>query len=442
MKIQLSDHFTYKKLIRFVFPCTAMMVFTSVYGIVDGYFLSNYGGKNSFAAVNLILPFIMGCAALGFMIGSGGSALVSYYLGLKEEKRAKEIFSMLIYSLMAAGILVSLFAFLFMPQIVDLLGASSLIRQDSILYGRISMISLTFFMLGNTFQSFFTVAERPRIGLWVALLAGCLNMFLDYLLVYYFDLGVVGAATATVVSEYTGGLIPLCYFLRKNQSTLQLVPARPDLKVLAKACGNGISELMTNLASSVISMFYNMQLMKYAAENGIAAFGVIMYVSFIFSAIYYGYTIGINPLVGYHYGASNKKELRNLLKKSLVLTGIVALLMTAFSQLLAGNIASLFVGYDQELFALTKEGFRIYALSYLISGFNIFASAFFTGLNNGRISATISMARTFVIQVLCIMILPLFFGLNGIWGAVLIAEILTLFLSAFFFKSKQRTYGY
>lgn len=442
MAVQLSDHFTYKKLIRFVLPCVAMMVFTSVYGIVDGYFLSNYAGKNGFAAVNLIMPFIMGLAALGFMIGSGGSALISYYFGRKEDRRAKEVFSMLIYTLLTCGVIVAALGYTFMPQIVDFLGASDIIRQDSIIYGRISMISLPFYMLGNTFQSFLTVAERPKMGLLVSICAGVLNIILDYTFVYKMQLGAAGAASATMLSEFTGGIIPILYFIFPNKSTLRLVLARPDFRDIGKACYNGISELMTNLSNSTVAMIYNMQLIRLAAENGIAAYGVIMYVSFIFNSIHYGYTIGINPLVGYNYGAKNNEELHNLLVKSLTMTACTATVMTLGAQILSGNIAGIFVGYDPVLFEMTKTGFRIYAISYLICGFNILGSAFFTGLNNGKISALISVFRTFVIQILCLLILPIFFGIAGIWSAIIASEGITLILTSGLLVKYRKKYGY
>ena len=410
MELKLSEHFTYKKLILYVLPCVAMMILTSVYGIVDGFFVSNYAGKNAFAAVNLIMPVLMGVSSLGFMIGTGGSALVAFYLGLKNPKKANEVFSMLIELILLGASIIAFLGFIFMPQIVSLLGASDLIREDAILYGRILLLSEPFFMLQNSF--------------------GILKF------------GITGAAVATCASEFVGGFIPLIYFLHKNNSGLLLRPAAFDWKSIRKACGNGSSEMLSNLSTSLVSVIYNFQLMRAAAENGIAAYGVVMYASFIATSIYLGYAIGINPIVGYHYGADNKSELHNLLTKSLRITGVTALSITLLSELLALPIARLFVGYDLVLCEMTRTGFMLYAISYLFSGFNIFGSAFFTGLNNGKISAIISTLRTLVIQTLALLILPIFFGLNGIWCAITAAELLTLIVTGSFLLQEKKKYHY
>ena len=425
MELKLSEHFTYKKLILYVLPCVAMMILTSVYGIVDGFFVSNYAGKNAFAAVNLIMPVLMGVSSLGFMIGTGGSALVAFYLGLKNPKKANEVFSMLIELILLGASIIAFLGFIFMPQIVSLLGASDLIREDAILYGRILLLSEPFFMLQNSFQSFLATAGKQKLGLRISILAGLTN-----------------AAVATCASEFVGGFIPLIYFLHKNNSGLLLRPAAFDWKSIRKACGNGSSEMLSNLSTSLVSVIYNFQLMRAAAENGIAAYGVVMYASFIATSIYLGYAIGINPIVGYHYGADNKSELHNLLTKSLRITGVTALSITLLSELLALPIARLFVGYDLVLCEMTRTGFMLYAISYLFSGFNIFGSAFFTGLNNGKISAIISTLRTLVIQTLALLILPIFFGLNGIWCAITAAELLTLIVTGSFLLQEKKKYHY
>ena len=427
MELKLSEHFTYKKLILYVLPCVAMMILTSVYSIVDGFFVSNYAGKNAFAAVNLIMPVLMGVSSLGFMIGTGGSALVAFYLGLKNPKKANEVFSMLIELILLGASIIAFLGFIFMPQIVSLLGASDLIREDAILYGRILLLSEPFFMLQNSFQSFLATAGKQKLGLRISILAGLTNVILDFTLVGILKFGITGAAVATCASEFVGGFIPLIYFLHKNNSGLLLRPA---------------SEMLSNLSTSLVSVIYNFQLMRVAAENGIAAYGVVMYASFIATSIYLGYAIGINPIVGYHYGADNKSELHNLLTKSLRITGVTALSITLLSELLALPIARLFVGYDLVLCEMTRTGFMLYAISYLFSGFNIFGSAFFTGLNNGKISAIISTLRTLVIQTLALLILPIFFGLNGIWCAITAAELLTLIVTGSFLLQEKKKYHY
>lgn len=442
MQIQLSEHFTYKKLLRFVLPSIVMMIFTSIYGVVDGLFVSNYVGKTAFAAVNLIMPFLMAISALGFMIGTGGSAIVAKTLGEGKKKQANEYFSMLVYLTLIGGIVLSALGILFSPRIARGLGADGALLTNCVLYARITLLSMPAFMLQNVFQSFFVTAEKPKLGLGVIVIAGVTNMVLDFLLVGVFQIGLAGAAFATVTSECIGGLFPILYFARKNSSLLKLGRTHFNGKIFLCACGNGSSELMTNLSSSIVNSLYNIQLMNLAGENGVAAFGTIMYVNFIFIAIFLGYSIGSAPLVSYHYGASNHDELKNLFQKSLRLIGIWGLMLFILAQLIARPLAAIFVGYDADLFSMTQNGFRIYCIAYLINGFNIYGSSFFTALNNGLISAAISFLRTLVFQLAAVLLLPLLLGINGIWSAVAVAELLTLGLTVTFFVRSRKKYHY
>lgn len=442
MKIQLSEHFTYNKLLRFVFPSIMMMIFTSIYGVVDGLFVSNYVGKTSFAAVNLIMPFLMMLGALGFMVGTGGSAIVAKTLGEGKMEKANQYFSMLVYVTIGCGICVTILGILFVRPISQLLGAEGEMLNECVRYGRVIMITLTAFMLQNVFQSFFVAAEKPHLGLFVIILAGVTNMVLDFVFIVMFEWGIVGAAVATSASEAVGGLVPLIYFSRNNSSLLQLTKARPEGRILLKACTNGSSELMTNISMSLVNMLYNLQLMKLAGENGVAAYGVIMYANFIFVSTFIGYSIGSAPIVGYHYGASNHKELRNLFRKSLTLIGIGGVVLVTLAVSLSAPLAKLFVGYDAELMQMTSHGFRLYAMAFLVSGFNIFGSAFFTALNNGLISAVISFLRTLVFQMAVVLILPKFLGINGIWLAIVVAELLALIVTVQFFVRKRKVYHY
>ncbi len=442
MQIQLSEHFTYKKLLRFVLPSIVMMIFTSIYGVVDGLFVSNYVGKTAFAAVNLIMPFLMAISALGFMIGTGGSAIVAKTLGEGKKEQANEYFSMLVYITLIGGIVLSALGILFSPLIARGLGADGALLTNCVLYARITLLSMPAFMLQNVFQSFFVTAEKPKLGLGVIVIAGVTNMVLDFLLVGVFQIGLAGAAFATVTSECIGGLFPILYFARKNSSLLKLGRTHFNGKIFLCACGNGSSELMTNLSSSIVNSLYNIQLMNLAGENGVAAFGTIMYVNFIFIAIFLGYSIGSAPLVSYHYGAGNHDELKNLFQKSLRLIGIWGLMLFILAQLIARPLAAIFVGYDADLFSMTQNGFRIYCIAYLINGFNIYGSSFFTALNNGLISAAISFLRTLVFQLAAVLLLPLLLGINGIWSAVAVAELLTLGLTVTFFVRKRKKYHY
>ena len=440
MKIQLSEHFTYSKLLRFTFPSIIMMIFTSIYSVIDGLFVSNFAGKTALAAINIIYPFIMAVGALGFMMGTGGSALVGRLLGEGEKEKANKTFSLIVYTTAIAGILLSALAFLLVPTVSRLFGASGQLLDYCILYGRICFLSMPCFMLQNVFQCFFITAEKPRLGLDVVLSAGITNMVLDFLFVAVFGLGLKGAAIATVCGEIIGGLVPILYFAGRNHSLLRLGRTSFDAGSILKTCTNGSSELMTELSSSVVTVLYNTQLMKIAGENGVAAYSTIMYVNFIFVAIFLGYSLGSAPIISFHYGAGNHDELKNMRKKSLRLIAVWGIGMTIISHIFALPFARFFVGYDSELLAMTIHGFRIYAFVYLLNGFNIFGSSFFTALNNGMVSATISFLRTLVFEVICILLLPVYFGIDGIWSAVLVAEALALCVTSFFLITKRSRY--
>lgn len=442
MKIQLSEHFTYKKLLRFVLPSIVMMIFTSIYGVVDGLFVSNYVGKTAFAAVNLVMPLLMMLSALGFMMGTGGSAIVAKTLGQGDKERANRYFSMMVYVTVVGGVVLTLLGLVFLRPIVTALGAEGEMIGECLIYGRISLASLTFFMVQNVFQSFFVAAEKPHLGLGVMVAAGVTNMVLDYLFIAILGWGIAGAATATAAGETVGGIVPLIYFFRKNTSLLRLTKTKIKGKILLKACTNGSSELMTNLSMSLVNMLYNVQLMRLAGEDGVAAYGVIMYVNFIFLATFIGYSIGSAPIVGYHFGAQNHYELKNLFRKSMRLIGGWGVLLMLLAFALSGPLAQFFVGYDAELLAMTSHGLRLYALAFLVSGFNIYGSAFFTALNNGLVSAVISFLRTLVFQMAAVLILPRLLGLNGIWLAILVAELLALGVTLQFFIRKKKVYHY
>ncbi len=441
--IKLSDHFTYKRLLRFVLPSVIMMVFTSVYGIVDGMFVSNFVGKTSFAAVNLIMPVLMILGAVGFMIGTGGTAIVSQTLGEGKRELADRYFSLLVYATAILGVMLSAVGIAMMPLMAKWLGAEGELLENCVVYGRWVLVGLPFFMLQNVFQSFAVTAERPKFGLAVTVAAGVTNMVLDALLVAVFPMGIAGAAIATAISQFVGGVVPLVFFFRKNNGTvLTLGKTQWYGKVFLKTCTNGSSELMSNISMSVVTILYNFQLMKLAGENGIAAYGTIMYVGFIFAAIYIGYAIGCAPLIGFNYGAGNKSELKNLLRMSIFALSVTGVAMTIASFALARPLSSIFVGYDAELCDMTVVGMRFYSFSFLLCGFNIFGSAFFTALGNGLVSALISFLRTLVFQCLSVAILPVFFGLNGVWSAIIVAELASLALTIVFMLANAGRYGY
>lgn len=441
--IRLSDHFNLSRLMRFCLPSIIMMVFTSIYGVVDGYFVSNFVGKTAFAAVNLIMPFLMILGGVGFMVGTGGSALVAKCLGEKDDDKARRVFSMMIYLTLILGVTLSVLGIIFAEPMARFLGADESMLGNCVTYARTCLIFNTMFMLQNVFQSFLVTAEKPKLGLAVIVAAGCTNMVLDALFIAVFRWEVIGAALATGLSQTVGGLLPLLFFLRKdNGSKLRVVKTRMEIRPIVQACTNGASELMTNISSSIVSMLYNHQLIKLAGENGVSAYGVLMYVSFIFAAIYIGYSIGTAPIVGYNFGAQNHPEMKNILKKSVRLMLGTGVVMLGLAQLLAAPLAHVFVGYDQELFNMTVHAFRLFSFMFLFSGFNIFTSSFFTALNNGAISAAVSFLRTLVFQMAAVLILPVFFKLDGVWISVAFAEICAFVISIIFLVAKRKKYQY
>ncbi len=441
-KIQLSDHFTYQRLFRFVLPSIFMMLFTSIYGVVDGFFVSNFAGKTAFAAVNLIMPFPMLFGAVGFMLGTGGSAIVAATLGQGFKEKANQYFSLIVLTTILAGVLLSFLGFFMLPSIARLFGAEGVILNDCIMYGRILFASLTAFMVQNLFQTFLVTAQKPILGLAVTIAAGFTNIFLDFLFVGIFQWGIAGAGIATAVSQIVGGLFPLAYFFCPNTSLLRLTRPARDLHLLIKTCTNGSSELMTNVSLSLVNILYNYQLMRIASEDGIAAYGVIMYVNFIFMAVFLGYAVGCAPIASYHYGAGNHRELQNIFKKSLFLMSMSGVAMTALAIILSGPLAKIFVSYDSVLMEITKHGFAVYSIAFVFMGFNVFASAFFTALGNGLVSALISFLRTLLFQVAAVIMLPIWFGIDGIWLAITAAELLSLFVSLFFFLKEKKRYHY
>lgn len=442
MNIRLSDHFTYRRLLRFTLPSIAMMIFTSIYGVVDGLFVSNFVGKTPFAAVNLIMPFLMMLGALGFMFGTGGCALIARQLGEGRREKANRTFSLLIAVTVVSGVVLAAAGVIFLRPIARLLGAQGELLELCVLYGWVNLLTLPALMLQYEFQSFFIAAEKPQLGLAVTVASGVTNMVLDALFIVGMGWGVVGAAAATAMSQIVGGVLPLAYFARKNGSLLRL--ARPvwDGRALLRTCTNGSSELMSNISMSLVGMLYNVQLMRYAGEDGVAAYGVLMYVNFIFLATFIGYANGSAPVVSYHYGAGNRSELRSLRAKSLTIIGVLSLGMFATSELLARPLAAVFVGYDPALSEMTVHAFQLYSLSFLFSGVAIYGSSFFTALNDGLTSAAISFLRTLVFQTAAVMLLPLWLGLDGVWWSIVAAEAVAALVTAVLLVRKRGQYGY
>lgn len=442
MKIQLSDRFTYSKLFRFTLPSVIMMVFTSIYGVVDGFFVSNFVGKTPFAAVNFIMPVLMILGTVGFMFGAGGSALIARTMGEGDSERARRLFSLFVYVTVALGVVLGAFGFIFIRPIAVWLGAKGEMLENCVLYARIILPALPALMLQYEFQSFFITAERPQLGLMVTVIAGMANMVLDALFTAVLPFGLAGAASATAISQSLGGIIPLFYFGRRNSSRLRLCRTVLDWKALLKACTNGSSELMSNISMSIVGMLYNAQLLHYAGEDGVAAYGVLMYVSMIFMAIFIGYSTGVAPVVSFHFGADGREELRSLYRKSIVVILSASAAMLGLAEALARPLSAVFVGYDPDLFRMTVGAFGIYSFSFLFSGIAIFGSAFFTALNDGLTSALISFLRTLVFQVAAVLIFPLIWGIDGIWLSIVAAEVMAAVVTLAFLGGKRRMFHY
>ena len=441
-KIQLSDHFGYSRLIKFVLPSVIMMVFTSIYGVVDGVFVSNYVGKVSFSAINIIFPLIMILGGFGFMLGTGGTAIVAKTLGLGEDKKANEYFTFIIITTAVVGSVLATLGYIFAEPIAYLFNARGQMLSDAVTYSRIVLLALPFFMLQNTFQNFFITAERPKLGLATTVAAGVTNIVLDALFIAVFGWGLKGAAAATALSQFVGGVIPIFYFLFTKTARIRFTKTKPYWRVLMQTCFNGSSELLSNISMSVVTIFYNYQLLIFDPENGVAAYGVIMYVNFVFISMFIGFVIGVAPVISFHFGAANTDELKSLRKKStnIVVISGAAMLLTAF--LLSTPLCKLFVGYDEVLYETTLRGFLIFSVSYLVAGFNIFGSSFFTALNNGGVSAIISFLRTLVFQIAAVLLLPLIFKLDGVWLAIIVAEVASAIVTVIFMVAKRKQYNY
>lgn len=440
--IQLSDHFNLSRLLRFTLPSIIMLVFTSIYGVVDGFFVSNYVGKTSFAAVNFIMPFLMILGCVGFMFGTGGGALIAKTMGEGKKEKANQLFSMLVLVSVLCGVGLAVLGLSFLRPIASALGAQGQMLEDSVAYGRIILIAIPAFILQYEFQCLFATAQKPKLGLYVTVAAGLTNVVLDAVFVAVFSWGVEGAAAATALSQGVGGILPLLYFGRANSSLLKLTKPKFDGKALLKTCTNGSSEFMSNISASIVSMLYNMQLLTYAGEDGVAAYGVLMYVNLVFQAVFLGYSVGTAPVISYHDGAKNHVELKGLFRKSLAILAVCAVAMFASALLLAQPLSVLFVGYDPELLAITLRAFSIYSFSFLFSGFAVFGSSFFTALNDGLVSAFISFLRILVFQVILVLTFPLIWQLDGIWLSIVAAEMLAVLVTAGFMIQKRKKYHY
>ena len=446
--IHLSDHFTYKKILRFTIYPILMMLITSIYWIVDGFFISNYVGPSAFAGVNLIFPVVMIVACIGFMFGSGGAALVSKKLGEGDSDGANKTFSLITYVTLGTGLILSLIFFFLVRPIamgfasINQVEASEAMIDSAEVYGRIMVGGVFLYIMQGYFHSFFSVNEKSSLGFLFTLISGLTNMLLDYLLIGVFRAGVVGAACASLSGMFISAVGPFLYFRFGKNNLIKLGKPRWNLNEITQSIANGSSEFVSNVSGSIVTIVFNVQLLKYIGEVGVSAYGIIGYVCFVFFAIFIGYSIGIAPVIGYNYGAKNPVELTNVLRKSFVIISVSGVAMTLLSAGLADPITRIFSAGVGELHTLGVRAMRIFSICYLMAGFSMFGSSFFTALNNGLISALISFCRTLVFQLGSVFVLPLIVGVDGIWFSIIVAEFLSMVMTIIFISARRRKYGY
>ena len=441
-RIHLSEHFTYRKLLQFTLPSIVMNLFASLYIVADGFFVANFAGKTEFAAVNLIMPVLNIMGTIGYMFGVGGSALIARTLGEEKHERANRLFSLIVLFSSCLAVLMMVPGFIFMPRIAALLGAEGQLLENSTLYGRIFILALPAWIWVYEFQLFFVTAEKPGLGLAVTVCAGLCNVALDALFIIVFKWGLAGAAAASALTQFVGGVIPIIYFSRRNNSLLRLVKPIWDGRAIVKCCTNGSSEFMAEAAASLVGTVYNMQLLRYAGEDGVVIYGLLMYVSLIFTAIFVGYSNGVGPVISFQYGAQNHGEMKNLRKRSLTIIAITSAVMFTSSEILAQPFSALFLKGAENLLPDAIHAFRIVSVAYLFTGMAVFCSAFFTALNNGQISALISFLRTFVFELGAVLLLPLLLGVNGIWYSVVFAELMAAVTGTIFMFALRKRYHY
>lgn len=442
MRIQLSDHFNYRRLIRFTLPTIVMMIFTSIYGIVDGIFVKSFAGKTPFTAINFIFPVLNILGTIGYMFGAGGSALISKTLGEGDREQANRLFSLFTYLSAVIGLVLGVLGIFFIRPVAVLLGAEGQMLNDCVSYAQILLISMPAWILQYEFQTFFVTAEKPNLGFLVTVCAGVANMVFDAFFIAVLKWGLVGAAIATTISQIFGGVIPIFYFARKNTSLLHLGKTSFDGKAILKALTNGSSEFVSGVSGSFVGILYNAQLLKYAGENGLAAYGVLMYTNMIFYSIFFGFSNGISPVVGYHHGAQNHYELKNLRKRCINVLLIISVSMFMLAEVLAIPLSWIFARSDPELMEMTIRGFRLFSFSFLLTGIGAFGSSFFTALNNGAVSAIISTMRTLIFETSCVFIFAHLWQYDGILLSTTASEFLSALVTISFLIGLRKKYGY
>lgn len=427
MSHSINQDITPAGLLKFAAPSIVMMVFMSLYTIVDGIFVSRFLGSNALSSLNIVYPVISVAIALSTMLGTGGSAIISKYLGEGKNERAREALTQFVVLTLLLSFVLLILSEMFLTPISRLLGASDVLLADCRLYLGASMLFAPACMLQAVFQSFLVTAGRPGLGLLLMTGAGICNMILDYVLIVPCQMGIAGAALATGIGQCIPAVCGLCFFLFTRQD-LRFCRFTFSAKEILDACYNGSSEMVSQLSNAVITFLFNIVMMSLAGEHGVAAITILLYGQFLFNAVYLGFSIGISPVIGFQYGAGDRTKLRKIYRISFLSVAISSVVIVAAAICFSPTIVAIFTK-DQRTFELASVGFRLFAVNFLFSGINITSSGFFTALSNGKVSALISFSRTLVFIVISLLILPRILGITGAWIAIPVAEFLTLLIS-------------
>ena len=441
MSNSISKDFGFFSLLQFALPTMVMMVFMSLYTIVDGIFLSRLVGSNALSALNIVFPIINILMAIGIMLATGGSAVIAKKLGEGKEEEARRDFTFLIVAGVAGGLLMMAIGTIFLEELCKVLGSTKILLGDCKTYLQISLFFAPACMLQLLFQTFFVTAGRPNIGLTMTILGGVTNILMDYVLMGPAQMGIAGAALATGFGQLVPAIIGLLYFSFSRHSLFFTMP-KADFKMLLQSCMNGSSEMVSNLSSAIITYLFNIIMLRLLGEDGVAAITIVLYGQFLFNALYLGFSMGVAPVISFNYGSGNRQLLQKVYGICLKFVPVSSLIVAILALLFTPVIVGIFTSREEGIYEIAVHGFFLFSFNYFLAGMNIFASAMFTALSNGKISAIISFARTFIFIAICIILLPFVLGVNGVWIAVPVAEFLTLFLSCFYLIHYKKVYGY
>lgn len=441
MTNSIAQKFNVFTLLKFAFPTMVMMVFMSLYTIVDGIFVSRLVGSNALSAVNIVYPVISLLIACGIMLSTGGSAIVARQMGEKREQEARENFSMLAVVSVLTGIVILVLGLMFLEPICRILGGTPVLLEDCKIYLGVLLGFGPLTMLQMLFQTFFVTAGKPGLGLGLTLTGGVVNMVLDYVFMGPMQMGVLGAALATGLGQAIMAVAGVVYFL-KVKGNLYFVKPVFRGNILLQSCGNGSSEMVSNLSTAVVTFLFNITMLKLAGEDGVAAITIVLYGQFLFTALYLGFSMGVAPVVSFNYGNQNHAQLKRIYKICIGFILGSSVFILGIALLFSEPIVGIFTGEENHTYELAVEGFFQFSFNYLFAGINIFASALFTSLSNGKISAIISFCRTFVFITVSIVLLPRVMGITGVWLSVPLAELVTLFISITYLKGQKEVYHY